>query len=80
MTPIALYITACLAGTLHGEPHSACREFEFHHSFPTVEKCVDSQGAISSDWLDGLKTVMPDADIRITALRCAPATAEDEDP
>jgi hypothetical protein len=77
---IALYVTACLHGFLHGVPTDICREFQIR-AFDSVPTCTKSAASGSAEWLDGLRQIGIDAFIpAVRGWRCAQRTFDDLDP
>jgi hypothetical protein len=73
---IAVLVTACLQGTLHGQPKNLCREFAIR-SYSNVAECSAHMQESADEWLRGIKQV--GIEPKIAAVRCAPAEAEGDD-
>lgn len=73
---IGLFITACIDGTLHGEPKTLCHEFQTRQ-YTTVTQCEAARDGVVPDWIKDMARV--GIDVHVIAVRCGPAEAEGDD-
>jgi len=73
---ISLWATACIDGSLHGQPNSVCREVQVR-TYPSVEICDALHETALASWLKGLRPY--GLSLRLIASRCGPATPESGD-
>jgi hypothetical protein len=76
---ISLWVTACLDGTLHGEPKMICKEFHVR-TFAgerAVDQCAAARKTAVDEWLAELAQfrLYP----HIPAVRCGPAGVGETD-
>jgi hypothetical protein len=67
----SLFVTACIDGTLHGDPQTVCHEFQIR-SYPTLAECESARKATVDDWMAGLAWLSP----HLAGERCGPAEPE----
>jgi hypothetical protein len=69
----SLYVTACLFGTLHGEPRATCKEFQVAR-FESIATCTVAAPTKVEEWLLKMHTV--GIDTQVVGFRCGPTEAE----
>jgi hypothetical protein len=70
----SLFVTACIDGTLHGEPKTLCHEFQIR-SYSSMDECERARKDAVNGWMAGLAWLSP----HLAAERCGPAEAEGDD-
>lgn len=67
---LSLWVTACIDGTLHGQPKTLCNEFQIR-SYPSVGLCEKASHKAVDEWLAALAPYQ--LDLHVIAVRCGPA-------
>lgn len=73
---IALFVTACVVASLHGEPATVCREIQLRE-YTNVAACDRAQDEAIASWLKALKEV--NLNPKVISKRCGPAEADGDD-
>ena len=71
---VSLFVTACIDGTLHGQPKTICHEFQIR-SYASVEACESARKAAADEFIAGLAWLAP----HLAGERCGPAEPEGDD-
>jgi len=73
--PIALYVIACLNGSLHGAPHEVCRAVPIR-AYVDIPACTAQMGYVAAEWLHGMHEV--GIDPRVAGEQCAARKTSDD--
>jgi hypothetical protein len=73
---VSLWVSACIDGTLHGQPKRLCHEFQIR-SYPTMQACAEARDKAAKEWLDGMAPF--GLDLHLMSSRCGPAEADGDD-